>query len=111
MTKSIAALFVLVATLSGALAGFSDNWNMGQKCNTAFNRFNDGTVYNGYTSRVNGNCAAIYRCSGDYPSLTGARLKELFAPIYAGGSHTFNGGSCEVTLGFCPNCLDRGNPN
>ncbi|KAF9170372.1 hypothetical protein BGX21_011060 [Mortierella sp. AD011] len=125
MTKSIAILFVLVAALSGAIEGFSDNChgsgrcnkNMGPTCTVAFNRFTDGTVYNGYTSRVNGNCAAIYRCSGDYPSLTGAQLKQLFAPIYGGqgckgcGSHAFNGGSCEVTLNFCSNCVDSGNPN
>ncbi|KAI1288644.1 hypothetical protein EDD11_009843, partial [Mortierella claussenii] len=83
----------------------------------AYNRFSDGMTYNAYTSRTNGNYAAIFRCDGAYPSLTGAQLKGLFAPIYGGqgckgcGSHVFDNGNCEVTINFCFNCLDSGNPN
>ena len=93
------------------------NKNMGNTCRGAWARFTDGTTYNGYTSRTNGNCVAIFRCGDKYPSMTGAQIKSLFEPIYGGqgckgcGSHAFNGGSCEVTLNFCSNCLDSGNPN
>ncbi|KAG0305114.1 hypothetical protein BGZ98_004573 [Dissophora globulifera] len=125
MVKSFTSLVIVVATLSGALAGFSDNCHgsgrcnkgMGPTCSGAFNRFTDSTIYDGYTSRTNGDCTAIYECTGDYPRLSGAQLKSLFQPIYGGqgckgcGSHAFNGGSCEVTLNFCSNCLDSGNPN
>jgi hypothetical protein len=124
MIKSTALLLVIVATLSGVL-GFNDNCHgsgfcnkgMGPTCQGAFARFTDSTVYNGYTSRTNGDCTAIYRCDGDYPSLTGAQLKGLFAPIHGAqgckgcGSHAFNGGSCEVTVNYCSNCLDSGIPN
>ncbi|OAQ22849.1 hypothetical protein K457DRAFT_25645 [Linnemannia elongata AG-77] len=116
---------VAIATVAGSVFGFFDSCNgsfrcdkgMSISCKGAFNRFNDDTVYNSFTSRTNHDCAAIYRCDGDFPSLTGRQLKDLFAPIYAGqgctscGSHAFNGGSCEVTLNFCSNCLDSGNPN
>ncbi|KAF9976782.1 hypothetical protein BGZ73_007786 [Actinomortierella ambigua] len=90
---------------------------MSSICTGAFNRYSDNTIYNSYTSRTNGQCTAIFRCDGTYPSLTGAQIKELFKPIYGGqgckgcGSHAFNGGSCEVTLNFCSNCVDSGNPN
>ncbi|KAF9348653.1 hypothetical protein BGX26_012946, partial [Mortierella sp. AD094] len=90
------------------------NKNISTTCTAAFSRFTDGTVYNGYTSRVNEYCAAIYRCDGDYPSLTGAQVKAFFSLIYGGqgckecGSHAFNGGSCEVTLNFFSNCIDSG---
>ncbi|KAF9347950.1 hypothetical protein BGX34_002789 [Mortierella sp. NVP85] len=125
MVKSFALLVVVAAaTLSGAL-GLSDNCHgsircnkgMGPTCRTAISRFTDGTVYNGYTSRVNGNCAAIFRCNGDYPALRGSEIKKLFEPIYGGqgckgcGSHAFNGGSCEVTVNFCSKCVDSGIPH
>ncbi|KAF8928119.1 meiotically up-regulated gene family-domain-containing protein [Dissophora ornata] len=124
MAKSLAFLLVLAASLSGTLA-YSDNCSgsffcnkgMGSLCTGAFQRFTDNTVYNGYTSRANGHCTAIYRCDGSYPSLTGRQIKSLFAPIYSGqgckgcGSHAFNGGQCEVTLNYCSNCVDSGNPN
>ncbi|KAG0053540.1 hypothetical protein BGZ83_000893 [Gryganskiella cystojenkinii] len=116
---------VAIATIVGSALGFSDNCNGSGRCNkgmkdmctAAFNRFTDSTVYNDFTSRTNGQCTAIYRCSGTYPSLTGSQLKGFFAPIYQGqgckgcGSHAFNGGSCEVTVNFCSNCVDSGNPN
>ncbi|KAG0325720.1 hypothetical protein BGZ99_000240 [Dissophora globulifera] len=125
MVKTLASLLIVVATFSGVLAGFRDNCSgsgrcnkgMGPTCIGAFNRFTESTVYDGYTSRVNGNCAAIYRCNGDYPRLSGATIRSLFQPIYDGqgckgcGSHAFNDGNCEVTLNFCSNCLDSGNPN
>ncbi|KAG0304815.1 hypothetical protein BGZ97_001331 [Linnemannia gamsii] len=125
MVQSITFFLVAIATVAGSVLGFSDNCNGSFRCNKgmsgtctgAFNRFTDGTVYNDFTSRTNGDCTAIYRCSGTYPALTGSQLKALFAPIYNGqgckgcGSHAFNGGSCEVTLNFCSNCLDSGNPN
>ncbi|KAG0214383.1 hypothetical protein BGX31_001110 [Mortierella sp. GBA43] len=124
MIKSTALLVVVVATLSGVL-GYNDNCNgssrcnknMGNTCRGAIARYTDGTTYNAYTSRTNGNCVAIYRCTGDYPSLKGSEIKDLFKPIYEGqgckgcGSHAFNGGKCEVTVNFCHNCLDSGNPH
>ncbi|KAF9359778.1 hypothetical protein BGX26_011437 [Mortierella sp. AD094] len=123
--KPLDTLITVVVTLSSASAGYSDNYhgsircnkNMGPICTTAFNYFTDRTVYNGYTFCVNGNCAAIYRCDGDYPALTGTQLRGLFAPIYGGqgckgcSSHASNSGSCEVTPNFRSNCLDSGNPN
>ncbi|KAG0367006.1 hypothetical protein BGZ54_004571 [Gamsiella multidivaricata] len=125
MYKSLALLVVLAASLASTEAGYSDNCHgsglcnkgMGDLCTGAFNRFTDTTVYNAFTSRVNGKCTAIYRCDGDYPNLTGAQIKSLFQPIYGGqgckgcGSHAFNGGACEVTLNYCANCLDSGIPN
>ncbi|KAG0299406.1 hypothetical protein BGZ98_010082 [Dissophora globulifera] len=125
MVKTLTSLFIVVATLSGALAGLSDNCHgssfcnkgMGDLCTGAFNRFTDSTIYSDYTSRVNGKCTAIYRCTGKYPQLSGAAIKNLFKPIYGGqgcqgcGSHAFSNGNCEVTLNYCADCLDSGNPN
>ncbi|KAF9371183.1 hypothetical protein CPB97_002184 [Podila verticillata] len=125
MVKSITFVMVAIATVVGSVFGFSDNCNGSGRCNKglsrictiAFNRFTDGTVYNSYTSRTNGQCVAIYRCDGNYPALTGSQLKGLFASIYGGqgcegcGSHAFNGGQCEVILNFCSDCNDSGNPN
>ncbi|KAG0332464.1 hypothetical protein BG000_009986 [Podila horticola] len=125
MVKSITFIMVAIATVAGSALGYSDNCHGSGKCNKgmggictgAFNRYSDNTVYNSYTSRTNGHCTAIYRCDGGYPSLTGRQIKDLFAPIYGGqgckgcGSHAFNGGKCEVTLNFCDNCVDSGNPN
>ncbi|KAF9947779.1 hypothetical protein BGZ65_008551 [Modicella reniformis] len=125
MITSPAFLLVIVAILSGTALGYRDNCSgsglcnkgMGPNCRGAYARFSDNTVYNGYTSRTNGNCVAIYRCDGSYPGLSGAQIKNLFAPIYGGqgckgcGSHAFNGGSYEGTLNYCSNCVDSGNPN
>ncbi|KAG0212164.1 meiotically up-regulated gene family-domain-containing protein [Mortierella sp. GBAus27b] len=126
MAKSFALLAVAaIATLSAGVMGYSDNCNGSGKCNKgmeptcrkAYARYTDSTVYSSYTSRVFGDCTAIYRCSGTYPSLTGAQLKAQFNLIYDSvgckgcGSHAFNSGSCEVTVNYCSNCLDSGNPN
>ncbi|KAF9923713.1 hypothetical protein BGZ65_008707 [Modicella reniformis] len=125
MAKSFALLVVAaVATFSGVVA-FKDNCNgssfcnknMAATCQGAINRFSDGTTYNDYVTRTNGNCVAIYLCIGVYPALTGAQLKGHFAPIHGAqgckgcGSHAFNNGNCEVTVNFCANCLDSGNSN
>ncbi|KAF8928089.1 hypothetical protein CPC16_007903 [Podila verticillata] len=125
MVKSITFAMVAIATVADSVLGFSDNCSGSGSCNKgmsgictrAFNRYTDGTVYNDFTLRTNGQCTAIYRCNGAYPALTGSQLKGLFASIYGGqgckgcGSHAFNGGQCEVTLDFCSNCVDSGNPN
>ncbi|KAK5805627.1 meiotically up-regulated gene family-domain-containing protein [Linnemannia elongata] len=126
MVKSITFFMVAIATVAGSVFGFFDTCNGSYRCNNegmsitckeAFNRFNDDTVYNSFTSLTNRDCAAIYQCIGDYPALTGRQIKDLFAPINAGqgckgcGSHAFNGGSCRVTLNYCYSCLDSGNPN
>ncbi|KAG0212163.1 meiotically up-regulated gene family-domain-containing protein [Mortierella sp. GBAus27b] len=124
MAKFALLVIAAIATLSAGAMGFSDNCNGSGRCNknmkstcqAAFARFTDGTTYNSYTSRVSGSCTAIYRCTGTFPALTGAQLKQQFNVIYTKGcqgcgSHAFNGGSCEVTVNFCSNCLDSGNPN
>ncbi|KAG0050658.1 hypothetical protein BGZ89_003774 [Linnemannia elongata] len=126
MVKSITFFMVTIATLAGSVFGFFDTCNgsfrcenegMSISCKEAINRFNDDTVYNSFTSLTNRDCAAIYQCIGDYPTLTGRQLKDLFASIYAGqgctgcGSHALNGGRCEVTLHYCSNCVDSGNFN
>ncbi|KAF9274868.1 hypothetical protein BGZ88_002735 [Linnemannia elongata] len=126
MFKSIIFFMVAIATLAGSVFGFFDTCNGSYRCDNegisisckeAFNRFNDDTVYNSFTLRTSGKCAAIYECIGDYPALTGRQIRDLFPPIYGGqgctgcGSHAFNGGSCRVTLNFCSNCVDSGNPN
>ncbi|KAF9413780.1 hypothetical protein BGZ94_000624 [Podila epigama] len=125
MVKSITFVMVAIATIASGALGYSDNCNgsfrcnkdMGPICRGAWSRFSDWTHYNGYTSRVNGHCVAIYRCEGAYPSLTGREIKSLFEPIYGGqgckgcGSHAFNGGKCEVTLNFCSDCSDSGTPH
>ncbi|KAG0217887.1 meiotically up-regulated gene family-domain-containing protein [Mortierella sp. GBAus27b] len=126
MAKSFALLAVTaIATLSAGVMGYNDNChgsgrcnkNMEFTCRQAINRFTDGTTYNGYTSRVFGDCTAIYHCDGAYPNQTGAQLKSQFDVIYRGigckgcGSHAFNSGKCEVTVNFCSNCQDGGNPN
>ncbi|KAG0204196.1 hypothetical protein BGX28_003771 [Mortierella sp. GBA30] len=124
MAKSFSLLLVVAVAVSSVL-GYSDNCHgsgrcnkgMGPMCTGAFERYSDNTIYNSYTSRTNGQCTAIYHCDGDYPSLSGAQIKNLFRPIYGGqgckgcGSHAFNGGKCEVTLNFCSDCKDSGNPN
>ncbi|KAF9307326.1 hypothetical protein BGZ74_007137 [Mortierella antarctica] len=120
MVKSITFVMVALATVAASALGYSDNCHgsgrcnkgMGGICTAAYNRYSDNTVYNRYTSRTNGQCTAIYRCDGGYPSLTGRQIKDLFKPIYEGqgckgcGSHAFNGGKCEVTLNFCSDCKD-----
>ncbi|EFJ22291.1 hypothetical protein SELMODRAFT_413786 [Selaginella moellendorffii] len=86
-------------------------------CRRAISRYTDGTIYNGFTSRVSGHCTAIFRCDGNYPSVSGAVLKQQFLHVYDNqpcrlcGSHAFDGGNCEATLNYCANCRDSGNPN
>ncbi|GJJ75460.1 hypothetical protein EMPS_07818 [Entomortierella parvispora] len=126
MVKSTTLMMAVLATVVGsAFGGYSDNCHgssrcnkgMGPACRSAYARFTDGTVYNAYVSRTFGHCTAIYRCNSGYPALTGAQLKGFFAPIFAGqgcqgcGSHAFDGGNCEVTVNYCSNCVDSGNPN
>ncbi|KAF9371239.1 hypothetical protein CPB97_002132 [Podila verticillata] len=124
MVNSITFFTVSLAALATSALGYSDNCQgsyfcnkgMGPLCTSAFTRFTDTTIYNGYTSRTNGHCTAIYRCDGAYPWLNGHQIKELFKPIYGGqgckgcGSHAFNGGKCEVTLNYCADCKDSGIP-
>ncbi|CAO3571909.1 unnamed protein product [Mortierella alpina] len=124
MAKTFSLLLVLAVAVSGAL-GYSNNCNgssrctkdMAPTCTSAYQRFTDQTVYDAYTSRTYGNCAAIYRCNGVFPKLTGSQLKGLFSQIYTSqgckgcGSHAFNSGNCEVTLNYCSDCKDSGNPN
>jgi hypothetical protein len=79
-------------------------------CLAAIARYDDGTVYSQYTSRVTGHCTAIYRCDGDYEARSGADLKQQFMHIYNAqpcgrcGSHAFD--NCEATLNYCGNCRD-----
>ncbi|KAI9283544.1 meiotically up-regulated gene family-domain-containing protein [Umbelopsis sp. AD052] len=92
------------------------NKSMGPTCTNASNRFIDGNTYGQYTSKVFGDCTAIFSCTSTYPSLRGSDIKNLFSNIYGNqgckgcGSHAFNGGSCEVTYNYCANCRDSG-PN
>ncbi|KAF9931929.1 hypothetical protein BGZ67_005076 [Mortierella alpina] len=124
MAKTSSLLLVLAVAVSGAL-GYSNNCHgsalctkdMAPYCTAAYNRFTDGTTYTHLTSRTHGNCAAIFRCQGVYPAMTGSQLKSLFSQIYSSqgckgcGSHAFNGGNCEVTLNYCSDCKDSGTPN
>ncbi|KAF9967794.1 hypothetical protein BGZ70_008184 [Mortierella alpina] len=125
MAKTFSLLLVLAVAASSAL-GYSNNCHgssrctkdMAPTCVSAYSRFTDGTIYTASTSRTYGNCAAIYRCNGLYPSgMTGSKLKNLFSQIYSAqgckgcGSHAFNGGDCEVTLNYCSDCKDSGTPH
>ncbi|KAF9290874.1 hypothetical protein BGZ68_005788 [Mortierella alpina] len=124
MAKTFSLLLVLAVAVSGTF-GYSNNCNGSSKCTktmasaciAAYSRFTDGTTYTSLTSRTSGNCAAIFRCVGPYPPMTGAALKLQFEEIYGSqgckgcGSHAFNSGNCEVTLNYCSDCKDSGNPN
>ncbi|CAJ0939962.1 unnamed protein product, partial [Mesorhabditis belari] len=85
-------------------------------CRPAFQRYTDEHTYQAYTSRTFDHCTAIFRCTGDYPAMTGKQLKDLFEQIYTGqgcegcGSHGFYSGKCEVTLNYCSHCVDSGDP-
>jgi hypothetical protein len=63
-------------------------------CTQAYNRFDNNTRYNEYTSYVNGSnflgngCTAIYRCDGDYgKGMTGAELKEAYVESWGSNGH------------------------
>ena len=122
---TILLLFLVLASAPSLLQAANDNCNGSglcgnvnpDDCRTAISRYTDGHTYSQYTSRVSGHCTAIYQCSGFYPSLTGANLKEQFLHVYNNqpckkcGSHAFYGGNCQATLNYCGNCRDSGDPN
>ena len=124
--RSDVAMFLCMLTICGVImlpvamvvGQYSDNCSgsalCGQvskdDCIAAINRYDDGTLYSQYTSRVAGHCTAIFRCDGSYVSKTGADLKQLFNHVYdyqpcgRCGSHAFD--NCEATLNYCGNCKD-----
>ena len=117
MVVVVAAMAMVMAMVE--VESYSDNCSGSGLCGTqvsksdctaAINRYDDGTVYSQYTSRVSGHCTAIFRCDGSYVSKTGAQLKQLFLHIYTNqpcgrcGSHAFD--NCEATLNYCGSCRD-----